>query len=101
MLGGPMMKALHVVCSVLGLLVYAAEAAAAIEPSFHLDGCSWHATHIVVISEGEKIDGDVEVLESWKGDLKKGDRITVPELAAFAPEKERVISKRRFEQDKD
>ena len=61
-------------------------------PSFDLDKCSWTASHIVVVTEGDKIDGDVEVLESWKGDLKKGDKLIIPELAAFAPEKERVVS---------
>jgi hypothetical protein len=98
-LGGLLMNTLHAVGVVLGLLVCTTDATAAIQPSFHLDACSWDATHVVVVSEGDKIDGDVEVLESWKGDLKKGDRITIPALAVFAPEKERVISKRLFERD--
>lgn len=77
----------------VSVLTCSADASAmAIQPSFNQDGCAWRATHIVVVTEGDKIDGVVEVLESWKGDLKKGDRITVPELAAFAPEKERAVN---------
>lgn len=57
-------------------------------PSFRLDTCGWHATHVVVVTEGGKIDGAVQVLESWKGDLRKGDRLTLPELASI----ERAIS---------
>lgn len=62
------------------------------DPAFSLDYCAWGATHIVVVTEGEKIDGKVRVLESWKGDLKPGEEITIPELAEFAPAKKRVIS---------
>jgi len=95
------MKVLWWVCATLGLLVCAADAAAAVQPSFQLDACSWNATHVVVVSEGGKIDGDVEVLDTWKGDLKKGDRITVPALAAFAPEKERTISEWWFKRGEE
>src|SRR5262245_709907 len=63
-------------------------------PAFSLDAVAWQATHIVVATEGQKIDGELEILESWKGDLKKGDRIRIPELAAFAPKLERVIFKK-------
>jgi len=35
-----------------------------------------------------------EVLETWKGDLKKGDRITIPELACFASDHARSIFRR-------
>lgn len=66
-------------------------AEAAIRPSFDTDECAFNATHIVVATEGEKIDGALDVLESWKGDLKKGDRITVPELAGFASDEARTV----------
>lgn len=59
------------------LIAYVPNAAAGIRPSFGQESCSWYATHIVVVSEGDKIDGNVEVLESWKGDLKKGDRMSI------------------------
>jgi hypothetical protein len=62
-------------------------------PSFDDVICAWEATDIVVGSKGEKIDGVVKVLESWKGDLKTGDLLTVPELAEFADEKARIIAK--------
>src|SRR5206468_844470 len=73
-------------------LILPTTATAAIRPSFHLDTCSWRATHVVVVSEGETIDGAVTVLESWVGDLRPGDTLAVPELAAFAPEKARAIA---------
>ncbi len=95
------MKALRWAGVVALLLVSTADATAAIMPSFSYESCSWKATHVVVVSEGDKIDGEVEVLESWKGDLKKGDLVSVPELAAFAPDKERVVSKGMFGRDKD
>jgi hypothetical protein len=85
---------------VLLLLVASERALAFIRPSFILDDCAWNASHIVVVSEGEKIDGVVEVLESWKGDLKKGDQIKVPELAVFAAEKNRAVSRRLLDDGK-
>jgi len=63
-----------------------------IRPRFDLEGSTWEATHIVVATEGEKIDGGLRVIESWKGDLGKGDVITVPELKAFAAEDRRAIA---------
>jgi hypothetical protein len=65
---------------------------AGIRPSFDLATCSWNATDIVVVTEGKTIDGVFSVLESWKGDLAPGDRIKVPELAAFKPPSTRSVS---------
>src|SRR5262245_63476344 len=93
------MRGTQILLAVLGVAADPAVVRAAIQPSFHLDACAWSATHIVVVTEGEKIDGVVEVLESWKGDLKKGERITVPELAAFAPDAARAISKGSYGDD--
>jgi hypothetical protein len=81
------------------LLGNSASALAGFAPSFYLEGCTWNASHIVVVTEGDKIDGVVEVLESWAGDFEKGQRITIPELAAFAVEKKRKVSGRLFELD--
>jgi len=63
----------------------------AIIPSFDLDFSAGKATHIVLATEGGRIDGVFQVLESWKGDLRKGDTITVPELAEFASEESRMV----------
>jgi hypothetical protein len=52
---------------------------AAMRPSFSVDQCSWNATHIVLVQTTTN-DGVVSVVESWKGDLKPGDSIEVPEL---------------------
>jgi len=61
----------------------------AFSPSYLAD-----ATDIVVVTEGGKIDGEVKVLDVWKGDLEKGEWITVPELAGFAGKKSRAVSGR-------
>jgi hypothetical protein len=52
---------------------------AGIRPSFSLDYCSWHATHIVVVEVTPR-DGVFRVIESWKGGLQPEDLIVVPEL---------------------
>ena len=80
------------------VLAYQPSVFAWVQPSFGGNACTWDATHIVVVSEGEIIDGVVEVLESWKGDLKNGDVITVPELSAFAPLEKRLIAETLDEQ---
>ena len=52
---------------------------AGFRPSFSLDSCTWDATHIVLVATTS--EGDVFiVMESWKGDLKAGDTLKVPEL---------------------
>jgi hypothetical protein len=58
-----------------------------------LDSCVWDATHIVIVTQADKTDIAVEIVDSLKGDLKKGDRITIPDLAEFALENERAIKK--------
>jgi hypothetical protein len=65
-----------------------------IEPAFHTETAAWNATHIVLSSEGEEIDGRLKVRESWKGDLKPGDEIEFPELKKFQPDEARRIDRR-------
>jgi hypothetical protein len=77
----------------LTLCVAAPSARAGIRPSFSLESCAWFATHVVVATEGEKIDGVLTVLESWKGDLTPGDAVSLPDLAAFNPEASRVVKR--------
>jgi hypothetical protein len=68
------------------LLTFAASlhAEIALLPEVHVP--AWKATDVVIVTEGEVTDGNVEVLETWKGDLARGARISVPALAAFAGE---------------
>jgi hypothetical protein len=66
---------------------------AEIRPSFYVDAVSWDATHVIVATEGEAIDGTLTVLESWKGELQPGETVTVPALAAFRTEESRRVSK--------
>jgi hypothetical protein len=64
---------------------------AGIRPSFSPEGCSWRATDIVVVTEGSEIDGNFKVLETWKGDLKPGQTISIPELAQFKEQAARSL----------
>ena len=68
------------VCSWLGILTALSfPAFASFQPSFGLDYCSWNATHVVLAVITPQ-DDDFEVIESWKGNLRPGERITVPQL---------------------
>ena len=77
--------------SLLFLLTVSSAASAGLRPSFDPEGCSWRATDIVVVTEGSQIDGNFKVLETWKGDLKPGQMISVPELASFKDQAARLI----------
>src|SRR5260370_31449219 len=77
----------------LFVLAAAPSALGRFQPSFHLDSCVWDATHIVIVTQADKTDIAGEVVDSLKGDLKKGDRITIPDLAEFAVESEQAIKK--------
>jgi hypothetical protein len=65
--------------SVILLAIRAIPVDASIRASFSLDRCSWNATHIVLVQTTLK-DGVFSIVESWKGDLKPGDSLEVPEL---------------------
>lgn len=69
-------------------------AMAEIRPSFHLEDLAFEATHVVVVTEGERIDGVVEVVEAWIGDLRPGARLELPALADFASDEARTLSTR-------
>jgi hypothetical protein len=63
-------------------------------PSFGVRDCAWHATHIVEVTQGMERKGVLTVRDSWKGDLRKGDVLTFPELGNFATEEQRKIFNR-------
>jgi hypothetical protein len=73
------------------LVTIASPTSAAIRPSFYLDYSVWKATHIVLTTEGDLIDGRLTVIESWKGDLEPDTDIILPELADFADAKSRRV----------
>lgn len=83
------------------ILAVTPSARAEIQPSFQLDLYAWNASHIVLATEGKKIDGLLEVLESWKGDCRPGEKLIIPELAAFEAEASRVVAKGLFDRDND
>jgi hypothetical protein len=76
---------------VAALLTFTLPTYAGIRPSFGLNYCTWNATHIVVATEGDQIDGRLTVLESWRGDLGPGAVISIPELASFKSQSSREI----------
>jgi hypothetical protein len=51
----------------------------------------WSATHIVLATEGEVIDGRLRVIESWKGDFEPDAEIVVPNLARYSGAKSRQV----------
>jgi len=65
--------------SLVVLATFFLPAFAGIRPSFGLDYCSWNATHIVLAVITPQ-DDDFEVIESWKGNLRAGEHIAVPQL---------------------
>jgi hypothetical protein len=73
------MRLIRACPSLILLVILARPALAAFRPSFSLDYSSWHATHIVLVMT-TSTDGTFEVVESWKGDLRVGERLIVPEL---------------------
>ena len=61
------------------LIVSAGLASGGIRPSFALDYCAWHATHVVLV-EVTTEDSVFSVVQSWKGDLRPGEGIIISEL---------------------
>lgn len=72
-------------------LLCALNSYAGIRPSFSLDYSAWNATHIIVATEGEEIDGNFTVLESLKGSLGYGETISIQELSNFKSESSRQV----------
>jgi len=66
-------------------------ASAAIGPSFLLEYSMLKATHIVLATEGDVIDGRLSVIDSWKGDLEQGEEVVIKDLREFADEKSRTV----------
>jgi hypothetical protein len=65
-------------------------------PSFDVERAGWEARQVVVATEGERVDGHVTVLESWKGDLLRGQRLFIPSLAEFGRKESRAVSRGLF-----
>ncbi|MEQ1841162.1 MAG: hypothetical protein ABL994_12195 [Verrucomicrobiales bacterium] len=81
-----MLAATLLICIAVGT-----PAVAGIVPSFDLNHSVWRATDIVLATEGDVIDGNLRVLETWRGALEAGDEVQLPELAAFAPDTSRRL----------
>jgi len=58
---------------------------------FDLEQSAWDATDIVVVTQGETLDGNCTVFETWKGSLPRDNRLAIPALKYFAQPQTRVI----------
>src|SRR5215470_749412 len=83
----------YLLTSGLLVLLFVSSASGGIRPSFSPEASGWRATDIVVVTEGGEIDGVLKILETWKGDLKPGQTIIVPELAEFRTDEARSVDK--------
>lgn len=92
------MKPLRILIAFWIVIIVCSTAAAGIRPSFLPEVCSWRATDIVVVTEGQQIDGVFTVLETLKGDLKPGEAIKIPEMAEFKSPEARLISEPWYQQ---
>lgn len=63
----------------LSITILAVPATGNIQASFGLDQSTWNATQIVLVKTTDD-DAVFAVLKSWKGELKPGDSLDVPEL---------------------
>ena len=61
---------------------------------FDLDRQAWYATDILIVNEGEEIDGRVTVEEVLHGAKNPGDTLEFPGLATLANPKERSVHAR-------
>jgi hypothetical protein len=95
------LKAIRILTSLFVVLVAGSAAFGGIRPSFMPETCSWRATDIVVVTEGERIDGVFKVLETLKGDLKSGETIEIPEMSEFKPKEARLVSEPWYQNSKN
>ena len=73
----------YIFALLIGMVIFANSANAALRPTFFLDWATWKATDIVIVDEGDTIDGKLTVIKSLQGSLKKGDVIVAPKLKKF------------------
>jgi len=76
--------------SILAFLPIAAQGG--FGPSFSLKNSTCKATDIFVATEGDKIDGELRVVDVWKGDLLPNDEVTVPELGFYINDWSRTVT---------
>lgn len=60
-------------------------------PSFDHVQLAKEADYVVLVTEGEAIDGEVTVLASYKGGVHVGSSLKIPELRGFAEQSARRI----------
>lgn len=76
------------------LCLLAAQLRAEIRPSFYLEGAMWGATDIVVVSEGDKMDGEVVVTRVLSGSVRVGEVLRYLELGMVEREHDMVYPSR-------
>lgn len=86
----PFQQALQRRYQITTMLVTAEGEVLEIKPSFSADQVAWRASEILVVDEGEVLDGKVLVTESLRGRIPVGTELEVPALAAYAEEEKRT-----------
>jgi hypothetical protein len=69
--------------SLILLVLLSEPSFAGIRPSFGADAEAWRSTDVVMVVTSS-VDDAFEVIETWKGDLRAGKRIVVPQLSPAA-----------------
>lgn len=72
-------------------LLTAATVRAEILPSFDHNQLAEKSDHVVLVTEGDSIDGQLTVLASYKGDIPVGSEISLSSLRVFADRNHRKI----------
>ena len=62
-------------------------------PRFDLDENTWGATHVVLATEGQVIDGLLTAIETWAGSFASGDKLRLPKLSESALAASRRVHK--------
>lgn len=73
------MRMIRLFCCVILLAVLSQSGFAMLRILFSPDRASWAASNIVLV-ETTPIDGTFAVVESWKGDLRPGSQVVIPDL---------------------
>ena len=60
-------------------------------PDYFIEESTWEATDIVLLTEGSKINGLVNVVETWRGQLEVGEKLQIPDFEKISSEEFREI----------
>lgn len=85
------MRAIRILKIVLLIFISAPSNSAKIHSRISVEVCANLASHVVIVSVSDNFNGELIVRDSWKGDLKPGQIINIPELKSFKSLESRSI----------